>query len=134
MKRFFDLSLLLLVPMFLIGIYTSDSTTATTTTNALEISEQAIEIHNLISPHIEMSLEDIQQSLNSAATSKASAVCELGCNPANCCYTQRHLNKLITIFGCCEEECGPAVCLDQNGDDCITAADLTGLLANWCQN
>lgn len=124
--------------MLLIGIYSSDSTATSATVDAPAISKQAMEIHAFVSPQIDMTLEDIQKSLDSAVATKASGAlkCTLGCNPVNCCFTQQHLDRMIFSFGCCigEEgnDCGLYGCLDLNGDNCITAADLSILLQNWC--
>ena len=130
MKRFFDLSLLILIPIFLAGNFN-----VTPDNSDPIISERAKEIHAIISSEIEMSLEDIQEALDNIEMvgESADAKCTLSCNPPNCCYTQGHLDRLIFEFGCCIDQGNcPYPCLDLNGSGCVTTADLTFLLGNWC--
>ena len=127
MKRFFDLSLLLLVPLFLIGSFGDEPATP-------EYSDQAHEIHALVADHVDMSVADIQEVLDNPAAfaMNAEMMCELDCNPyPGCCYGQGHLDRILIDFGCSGAAC-QWPCLDFNDDGITNTADLLILLANWC--
>ncbi|MFK7806173.1 MAG: hypothetical protein AB8F74_00100 [Saprospiraceae bacterium] len=126
MKRFFDLSILFLLPILIFSTFNKEAEPIKP-----DFSEQAYEIYNLIGSEagIDINLESIQMALDNKALMANAPT--LPCDPPNGCYAQGHLDRLLLSFGCCGKSC-QWPCLDMNGDGCITAADLTFLLGHYC--
>jgi len=125
MKRFFDLSILLLLPIFLFSTLNNE----TVTTEPVSSSE-AQEIFELISAEgiTTVSLEDVQSALEHKETSEALLMPLCG-NVE--CYTASWLTRFLSVYGECNLV-APYDCFDVDDNDCINQVDLSFFLANFC--